>query len=40
MGASTISNKIKSENELLSAMSGFNIQVEAYPDLKVSEGFH
>ena len=39
MGASTISDKIKSENELSSAMSGFNIQVEAYPDLKASEGF-
>ena len=40
MGASTISDKIKSENELSSAMSSFNIQVEAHPDLKASDGFH
>lgn len=39
MGAKTINDKVGAENELSAAMSGFNIQVEAYPDLKASTNF-
>jgi len=39
MGAKTINDKVSAENELSAAMSGFNIQVEAYPDLKASTNF-
>ena len=39
MGAKTINDKVAAENELSSAMSGFNIQVEAYPDLKANTSF-
>lgn len=39
MGAGTINEKIAAEMELSSAMSGFNIQVEAYPDLKANTNF-
>ena len=33
------SDKVNAENELGAAMSAFNIQVEAYPDLKASANF-
>ena len=39
MGAKTINDKVAAENELSSAMGGFNIQVEAYPDLKANTNF-
>jgi len=39
LSASTISEKISAENQLSSALSGLNIAVEAYPDLKASSNF-
>jgi LemA protein len=39
MGASGVNDKIAAEKELGAAMSAFNIQVEAYPDLKASTNF-
>ena len=39
VNASGIDDKILAEQELSSAMSGFNISVEAYPDLKASSNF-
>ncbi|MFT5777756.1 MAG: LemA protein [Crocinitomicaceae bacterium] len=39
MSASTINEKVIAENELGAAMTGLNIQVEAYPDLKASSNF-
>jgi len=39
MGAKTINDKVNAENELGAAMGAFNIQVEAYPDLKASSNF-
>ena len=39
IGASSINDKISAEKQLSSAISGFNIQVEAYPDLKASSNF-
>jgi len=39
MGASSINDKIAAEQQLSSALSGFSIQVEAYPDLKASSNF-
>ncbi len=39
MGAQGINDKINAENELGAAMGAFNIQVEAYPDLKASTNF-
>ncbi|MGB0914558.1 MAG: LemA family protein [Crocinitomicaceae bacterium] len=39
MGARTINDKVNAENELGAAMGAFNIQVEAYPDLKASSNF-
>ena len=39
MGASSINDKIAGEKELSAALSGFSIQVEAYPDLKASSNF-
>ena len=39
LGASTINEKIAEEQQLSSALSGFSIQVEAYPDLKASSNF-
>jgi len=39
MGAKTINEKVEANNELGAAMSGFNIQVEAYPDLKANTNF-
>ena len=39
INASNINDKIVAEKELSSALSGFSIQVEAYPDLKASSNF-
>ena len=39
MGANSINDKIAAEKELSTALSGLNIQVEAYPDLKASSNF-
>lgn len=39
MNASSISDKIAAEGNLAHAMSGFNIQLEAYPDLKANTSF-
>lgn len=39
MRAGSISEKIEAENKMGAAMSGFNIQVEAYPDLKANANF-
>lgn len=39
MGASSVNDKISAEAELGAAMSAFNIQVEAYPDLKANTNF-
>lgn len=39
ISASNINDKISAEKELSSALSGFSIQVEAYPDLKASSNF-
>ena len=37
--ATTVNDKIQAEQQLTSAIRGFNIQVEAYPDLKASANF-
>ena len=37
--ASSVNDKISAEAELGAAMSAFNIQVEAYPDLKANTNF-
>ncbi len=39
ISANTVNDKIAAEKELTSALSGLNIQVEAYPDLKASQNF-
>ena len=39
MQASSISDKIAAEANLGAAMNGFNIQLEAYPDLKANTNF-
>jgi len=39
MGATTIDEKIKTENQLSSALQGLKISVEAYPDLKANQNF-
>jgi LemA protein len=39
VSASGINDKISAEGELGAAMSAFNIQVEAYPDLKANANF-
>ena len=39
LNASTINEKIAAENQLSTALSGLNIAVEAYPDLKASSNF-
>ena len=39
LNASTIDEKIAAENQLSTALSGLNIAVEAYPDLKASSNF-
>ena len=39
LAATSINDKIAAEKELSSAMGAFNIQVEAYPELKANENF-
>lgn len=39
MSATGVNDKIAAEMELSSALSGFSIQVEAYPDLKANSNF-
>ena len=39
IGAKTIDEKIVAENALSSALSGLNITLEAYPDLKANQNF-
>ena len=39
LNAGTINEKIAAENQLSTALSGLNIAVEAYPDLKASNNF-
>lgn len=39
LNASTINEKITAEHQLSTALSGLNIAVEAYPDLKASSNF-
>lgn len=39
LSANTVNDKIAAEKELSAAMGAFNIQVEAYPDLKASANF-
>ncbi|RFC55276.1 LemA family protein [Brumimicrobium aurantiacum] len=39
INASSVNEKIAAEKQLDSALSGLNIQVEAYPDLKASSNF-
>ena len=39
MQAGTISEKIAAEASLGAAMNGFNMQIEAYPDLKANSNF-
>ena len=37
MSAGSISEKIAAEGQMAAAMSGFNMQIEAYPDLKANQ---
>ena len=39
LGANTIDEKIKAENDLTSALSGLKVSVEAYPELKANQNF-
>jgi LemA protein len=39
MGATTIDDKIRAEQQLSGALQGLRIQVEAYPDLKANQNF-
>ena len=39
ISASSINDKIVAEKELAGALSGLNIQLEAYPDLKANQNF-
>ena len=39
ISASSINDKISAEQQLSQALSGFSIQVEAYPDLKANTNF-
>ncbi len=39
MGATTINDKIKTENLLSSALSGLRVSLEAYPELKANQNF-
>lgn len=39
MSATTISDKIAAEASLGAALNGFNMQIEAYPDLKANSNF-
>jgi len=39
VGARTIDDKIKAENQLTSALAGLRVTLEAYPDLKANQNF-
>ena len=39
MGATSINDKISAENALTSALSGLNVSLEAYPELKANQNF-
>jgi LemA protein len=39
MAANTIDDKIKTEQQLSTALQGLRVQVEAYPDLKANQNF-
>ncbi len=39
MGATTINDKIHTENALSSALAGLRVSLEAYPDLKANQNF-
>lgn len=39
MGASSINDKIKAENQLSSALAGLRVSIEAYPELKANQNF-
>lgn len=39
MGATSINDKIQAENMLTSALSGFKVSLEAYPELKANQNF-
>lgn len=39
MSATTINDKIQTENALSSALSGLRVSLEAYPDLKANQNF-
>ena len=39
MGATTIDDKVKADNQLTSALQGLKVQIEAYPDLKANQNF-
>ena len=39
MGAKTVAEKAEANNQLSSALSGLNVQLEAYPDLKANTNF-
>ena len=39
MGATTINDKVKAENELSGALAGLKVSLEAYPDLKANQNF-
>jgi LemA protein len=39
LSANSINEKIAAEKDLTTALGGFNLQVEAYPDLKASNNF-
>ncbi|WP_018463806.1 LemA family protein [Segatella paludivivens] len=39
MGSTTIDDKINAENALTSALAGFKVSLEAYPELKANENF-
>lgn len=39
MGATTINDKVRAENELSGALAGLKVSLEAYPDLKANQNF-
>lgn len=39
MGATSINDKVRAENELSGALAGLRVSLEAYPDLKANQNF-